>query len=136
MARFRIVYVEDTWRDAELLKRALLQMLPAADLLHYGDAEGAQRFFCTPEATHDPVHLAIIDIKLPGMPGDKLISWLRRQPALATLPIIAISGAPVFNSIADAQAIGATSFFRKPNAYNDYIDLVYVIQDFCQPEAV
>jgi DNA-binding response OmpR family regulator len=126
---FRIIYVEDSLSDAELLKRALLQMLPQADLLHFRDAETAQHFFSETVSRGGAVHLAIIDIKLPGMPGDKLITWLRTQPLFKQLPIIALSGGPAFETLAEAQTIGATSFFVKPVAYNDYIDLVYLIQD-------
>jgi DNA-binding response OmpR family regulator len=129
MTPFRIIYVEDSSADAELLKRALIQMLPQADLLHFRDAETAQQFFSETASTGGEIDLAIIDIKLPGMPGDKLIAWLRTQAAFQQLPTIALSGARRFDTIAEAQAIGATSFFVKPVVYNDYIDLVYLIQD-------
>jgi DNA-binding response OmpR family regulator len=104
-------------------------MLPQADLRHFRDAETAQHFFSETASSGGAIDLAIIDIKLPGMPGDKLITWLRTQPAFRQLPTIALSGARAFETIAEAQAIGATSFFVKPVAYHDYIDLVYLIQD-------
>jgi two-component system, chemotaxis family, CheB/CheR fusion protein len=133
VGRFRIAYVEDSSHDAELLMRALLQMLPEAELVHFRDAESAQAFFSESASRSAPLDLAIIDIHLPAMRGDTLITWLRQHPAYSRLPIIALSG---FTRLEphEVEAIGATSFLTKPVTYNDYIDLVYEIRAHCDVE--
>jgi two-component system, chemotaxis family, response regulator Rcp1 len=123
--------VEDSAPDAELLKRALLQMLPTAELLHFRDAESAQAFFTESARESARLDLAIIDINLPGMPGDQLIAWVRQNPSFSRLPIIALSGSPRLQTQEEALAAGATSFLMKPASYNDYIDLVYEIRAHC-----
>jgi CheY-like chemotaxis protein len=130
VSQFLIAYIEDSAADANLLKRAFLQMLPDAELLHFRDAEAAQDFFADPERSSS-VGLAIVDVRLPRMSGKDLILWIRQQPAFTNLPVIAISSEPAFESIEEAQGIGATDFRLKPRTYNDYIDLVYSIQEHC-----
>jgi CheY-like chemotaxis protein len=62
--------------------------------------------------------LAIVDYFLPLLNGSQLISRLRRDPGLATLPIFAISigGAEVRD---DALAAGADLFLQKPIIMRD-----------------
>ena len=130
---FQIVCVEDCAADAELLKRAMQQMLPEAELLHFRNAEAAKEFFTAANArAQREVRLAVVDIQLPGMRGDKFISWLRQQPGFGRLPIIAVSGGEAFKSKEEARAAGASTFLRKPEGYNGYIDLAYHIQEECE----
>lgn len=131
MEQLSIVYVEDSFADAELFKRAFLQMLPSSALHHFRDAETAQQFFLEAVQTDRSIDLAVIDIRLPGMSGDELIRWIRQQSKFIRLPIIALSSGPAFETVEAAQSIGATSFFIKPVGHNDCIDLVYHIHDFC-----
>jgi CheY-like chemotaxis protein len=125
-----VICVEDSSKDAELFNRALLQMRPDCRLLHFRDAAAAQSFLKV-KSEEQKVALVVVDIMLPGMRGDELIPWIRARPHLKEIPIIALSGRLAFRTVEEAQAIGATSFFLKPVVYNDWIDLVYNLQDYC-----
>ena len=125
-----VVYVEDCPTDAELLSRAILQMLPHCAIVHFRDGTLAKSHLASFKQDRR-LAVIVVDINLPGMKGDELILWIRMQHRFDDIPVIALSSSPAFKTVQAAQAIGATSFFVKPIAYNDWIDLAYAIQDYC-----
>jgi CheY-like chemotaxis protein len=128
LKRFQIVLVEDVPTDAELLRRAMQQMLPEAEIVTFGNAEAAQSYLAAIPQSHT-LRLAIVDIKLPGMRGDDLIRWMRTQSILRALPVIALSGSATLVERDRPRLDPSTVFWSKPSGYNGYIDLVYHIQE-------
>jgi two-component system, chemotaxis family, response regulator Rcp1 len=127
MKHLPIIYVEDSFGDVELFRRALLQMRPRSELFHFRDAESAQRFLKEGER----VDLVAVDINLPGLSGKELIRWIRQQEATRTVPIIALSGSQLaFKTVQEAEESGANIFRLKPPDYNGWIDLLYEIDDY------
>ena len=130
MENLPIIYVEDSAGDAELFRRALLQMRPKSNLIHLRDGQSAKEFL----ASGDRMELIVVDINLPGLGGKELIRWIREQEAMRTVPIIALSGSQrAFKTIDEAEEIGANLFILKPPNYNGWIDLLYQIEDFLIP---
>ena len=127
-----VVYVEDCAKDAELFSRAMLQMLPQSEMLHFRDGISARDYLAA-VGRDQRLAVIIVDINLPGIRGDELISWIRTQEKFANVPVIALSSGLAFKTVQAAQEIGASSFFLKPRAYNDWIDLAYAVQDYCAP---
>jgi CheY-like chemotaxis protein len=125
-----IVYVEDSVGDAELFRRALLQMRPKSNLIHIRDGQAAKTYLATAERPE----LIAVDINLPGLGGKELIRWIREQETMRTVPVIALSGSQqAFKTIDEAEEIGANVFILKPPDYNGWIDLLYQIEDFLVP---
>ncbi len=61
-----------------------------------------------------PVDLAILDLRLPGMTGLEALEKLRAEEATRDLPIIVISGHATVQDAVLAIKLGATDFFEKP----------------------
>jgi DNA-binding response OmpR family regulator len=72
---------------------------------------------------HGP-DLIIQDLLLPDTHGFDLVTQLRALPAVGQSPIIALSAFPDRLSEARANALGFTSFMRKPPAVNQLCELV------------
>ncbi len=81
----RVLLVEDSPTQAARLIALLEGEGLAAS--HVGSAEAA-----LPVLSSDPPDLLIVDYHLPGMPGDALCRRLRLDPALASLPILILTG--------------------------------------------
>ncbi len=81
-----------------------------------GAANGSRAFT---QAQEHALALLIVDLVMPGMSGTELIKQVRRLPAYATTPIIAISGHEEHSSAKEAQAAGATLFLPKPFTAHD-----------------
>ena len=128
MKQLPIIYVEDSFGDAELLSRALLQMRPQSKLAHFMDGISAQEYLRSLLESGELPEVVMVDVNLPRMNGKELILWIREQPQLAKLPVIALSGQKVTEE--ELTAVGADLFIPKPPDYDGWIDLVYRIEDF------
>ncbi|MDB5760296.1 MAG: cheBR, partial [Burkholderia sp.] len=72
------------------------------------------------EATY---HLIVSDIGMPGMDGHALLAELRKLPATADTPAIALSGFTRPKDVDVALAAGFDSHVRKPVAFDQFIAL-------------
>jgi two-component system CheB/CheR fusion protein len=70
-----------------------------------------------------PYHLIVSDIGMPGMDGHALLAELRKLPATATTPAIALSGFTRPKDVDVALAAGFESHVRKPVAFDQFIAL-------------
>lgn len=71
----------------------------------------------------DPYHLIVSDIGMPGMDGHALLAELRKLPATAETPAIALSGFTRPKDVDVALAAGFDSHVRKPVAFDHFIAL-------------
>jgi two-component system response regulator FixJ len=73
----------------------------------------------------------ILDLQMPGMPGMKLIEWLRAQNI--EMPIIVLSGHGNIPAVVESMKLGAVEFLEKPAA--DGV-LVSKVRQLLQSESV
>lgn len=65
-------------------------------------------------ATREPFDLILLDIQLPGMDGYAVARALRRIPALAAVPIIAVTSYAMAGDREKALAAGCSHYVEKP----------------------
>jgi CheY-like chemotaxis protein len=88
-----VLIVEDEKDDLVPLERAFQQLHLDVQLDVYATGEGARDYLTQVENDGRPrPHLMILDLRLPGMSGLELLAWLRSQPGLKTLPVVALTG--------------------------------------------
>jgi len=63
-------------------------------------------------ARRSPPDLVLLDRNMPGMSGDEVVSALRAEPALASVPILILSGAPIEPD--ELRRLGADGAVLKP----------------------
>ena len=61
----------------------------------------------------NPPDILILDLTLPDGSGFALVDWLRRQPALRTLPLVVYSGREVTAAEMEQLRLGPTQFLTK-----------------------
>jgi CheY-like chemotaxis protein len=64
----------------------------------------------------------LIDLQLPGMDGYQVLTWMRRRGI--EIPTVAMTGYPDLFEPADATALGASLYLRKPLFLEDVIGAV------------
>jgi two-component system cell cycle response regulator DivK len=102
----RLALVEDN-ADNRLLVHALL-----ADLYELEDyAAGADALGGIPLSRPD---LVLLDVSLPGMDGTEVLRRLRADPALADLPVIALTAHSMSGDRAKYLALGFDDYVAKP----------------------
>jgi two-component system cell cycle response regulator DivK len=65
--------------------------------------------------------LIIMDIQLPDMDGIEAVRCIKKEPELALIPVIAVTGYSVDEKQLDAMSAGCTAIIPKPIAVRDFI---------------
>ena len=59
-------------------------------------------------------HLIVLDLALPQMDGWQTLASIRANPALASIPVVAITAYHSYNVAEDARKAGFDAYFPKP----------------------
>jgi len=65
------------------------------------------------------IDLVVTDLKMPIMPGDKLIAELRAKPEFRDLPVLVVTAHP--DDLSAELRNGKTSVLRKPFEFDEFI---------------
>jgi PAS domain S-box-containing protein len=108
LLRGRVLYIEDNPVN-QILVREMLKPWPEL-LLHLADngAEGLRR------AAELRPDLILLDMRLPDMDGKQVLRALKADPALAAIPVVALSASAMPEDVAQAYAGGAREYWTKP----------------------
>jgi DNA-binding NtrC family response regulator len=100
--------------DDEKNIRRTLEMVLTGEGYRVLEAESGEKALETLGNPHEPVDVAIFDLKLPGMSGLEALQRLRSDDATRDLPVIVVSGHATVHDAVAAIKLGATDFFEKP----------------------
>lgn len=81
---------------------------------HYATFSAGDGITCMSEARKVKPDLILLDLGLPAGDGLKVLGWLRDIPALATIPVIVVSGRDRRSNYKGAFALGAREYLEKP----------------------
>ena len=118
MDRHRILIVEDSPTMRQLLVFAL-KRLKGADIVEAQDGMDGLR-----KVTSDHYDIALVDINMPVMDGLKLISLIRGEEALKSMPIVVITTEGASEDRERAMALGADEYLTKPIQANRVLTVV------------
>jgi len=108
MDRKRILIVEDSPTMRQLLVFAL-RRLKNVDIVEAQDGMDGLR-----KVSSDHFDLALIDINMPVMDGLKLISLIRGEDSLCSIPIVVITTEGARDDRERALSLGADEYLTKP----------------------
>jgi two-component system cell cycle response regulator DivK len=85
-------------------------------------------------ARADKPHLILMDIQLPGMDGLAATGLLKKDPATAAIPIIALTAMAMKDDQAKTKVAGCDAYIAKPLRYQELyaaIDLLLAQASSC-----
>jgi len=130
----RLLVVEDSESDIELLREALADSEPAVRLDVVRHGEDALSFLRREGefAAAERPDLVVLDLNLPRMGGLEVLSALREDvdPRLRRLPVIVFTTSAMTTDIDRAYDLHASSFVTKPTAFEHYLDAVRAFREF------
>lgn len=100
-----ILLVEDDADFAAALARALNRR--GIETVHAPDAEAARRLYADARPSH-----AVVDLKLPGESGLKVVEWLAQQVPAPV--IVVLTGYASIATAVEAVRLGARHYLAKP----------------------
>ncbi len=122
-----LLHVEDEPDDALLVRMALRRTCPFSELHQVEDSKGAIDYLAGSGEFRDRQRyplpdLVLLDLKLPGLTGLEVLTWIRERVQFQHTPVVILSGSCLEEDRRQALALGADAFFVKTASYRDVIE--------------
>ena len=130
-----ILIVEDREDDIILMRRAFekASLINPIQIVRNGEEAvaylGGEGKFAN-RAEYPLPSLVLLDLKLPGMDGFEVLSWIRRQEGICGLPVVVLTSSSQIRDVNRAYALGANSFFVKEFDFQGTVDLGKLLQTY------
>jgi CheY-like chemotaxis protein len=130
-----ILIVEDREDDILLIRRALEQarvpnpiqvVRSGAEAIAYLSGEGKY----INRAEYPLPAFVLLDLKMPGMDGFEVLTWIRQQDELRGLPVVVLTSSDEMSDVNRAYKLGANSFFVKELDFQGTIDFTRLLQSY------
>ena len=127
-----ILLAEDDPGDQSLIQLALAELTPSPRV--WTACNGAQALAMLRrqppyESTPRP-DLVLTDLHMPGIGGLQLLTAIRQDPALQTLPVILLTTSNTDEDVEQCYEQGCNAYVVKPTRYADLTRMVRCINDF------
>ena len=107
--KIKVLIVDDEQQVRQLLRAYIHKKFPRMEV-----DEAADGFIAGTKLNEEVPHLVILDIHLPGLNGFQVCEYIRKNPSLKSVVIIAISGVEEEGIHEKALKAGANDFLAKP----------------------
>lgn len=136
MNAIKVLYIEDSPLDVQLLETAFRKNNTKVDLFVIDDGDKAIKFIphLSPNAECWP-DVILVDFKLPRNNGLEVISTIYSNPSLSSLPIFIFTSAPKDRDIEACCLLGA-EYRQKPCSLPEYLKFARYIGDLVINEKV
>jgi len=130
----RILLVEDSIRDAELILDALEGNKLANEIVHVRDGAEALDYLYRrgPFASRSDDHpaLLLLDLKLPKVDGLEVLRQIKGDPALRMIPVVMMTSSRQEQDLLRSYELGVNAYVVKPLKFQDFVDAVKQVSAF------
>ena len=132
MKEVEILLVEDNRGDVLLTQEALLNWDTKNRISAVGDGEEAIRYLreTVDECSGHLPDLVILDINLPKIDGKEVLSIMKNDPLLKTIPVIMLTTSSADSDVQDAYANHANCYVIKPVDLNKFMEVIRSIEEY------
>jgi len=124
----RILLVEDSSRDAELILDALNTNQLANQIVHVRDGAEALDYLYRrgPFAARsdDQPALMLLDLKLPKVDGLEVLRQIKGDPALKMIPVVMMTSSRQEQDLIHSYELGVNAYVVKPLKFQDFVEAV------------
>lgn len=136
-----ILLVEDDEADVILVTRAINKQCPRTVVHPVSNAGEAIAYLRGDPPYQDRGRyrfpdVLLTDVKMPGSGGFELLAWMQENEQFRVVPSIVLTSSPDPDDISKAYCLGANTYFVKPVAYADLVELVRVIGQYWRLSAL
>ena len=130
----RILLVEDSARDAELILGALDAHQLAGEVIHLRDGAEAldylyRRGAFASRSDTQPI-LMLLDLKLPKVDGLEVLRLIKGDAALKMIPVVMMTSSRQEQDLIRSYELGVNAYVVKPMKFQDFVDAVKQVSGF------
>ena len=122
----RVFFAEDNPDHAYLIRRCLEPL--GLDLHHASDGETDLELLRHWRGSKPD--FVLLDLNLPRMSGLEVLSAIRANPQLRSIPVVVFSTSRLDSDVARAYECGANSFVVKPAKFGDFRELLLEVANY------
>lgn len=130
---FDILLVEDEPADANLVRSALRTNKVFCTLHHELDGVDALAFLRRQgEKNKDAPQpdLILLDLNMPRMNGREFLAEIKKDSALASIPVVVLTTSDVERDVVSSYKLGAAGYITKPVDMEQFIDAVRQLDNY------
>ncbi len=127
-----ILIVDDNPADVRLIKEAFFEIGKSPELMAVHSGNDAMAFLRRTGkwANATRPDLIILDIGLPGVQGGDVLSMIKSDSSLLTIPVIMFTNSSNTDDIITSYSNHANGYIVKPISFEDYIVTIRAIEAF------
>jgi len=135
MDECRPLLIEDDPADARLMSEAFKRCgVPAPNIEVAIDGEQALLLLATRARAVANNELPrpsfiVLDLRLRRRSGSSVLEWLKSEPALASVPVMVLTGTENAKEAGRVRELGADSFYLKPLLFSDLVTTARAMLD-------
>ena len=135
MAAKTILLIEDNPSDIELTRRALDRSRVSNELVVVQDGQEAldYLFGSGPYAGRDAAALpgvALLDLKLPKVPGLEVLRAIRDDPRTRRLPVVILTSSNEEQDVSCCYDLGVNSYIQKPVDFERFAEAIRTLGSY------
>lgn len=120
--RVKILLIEDNETDVWLFREAFEALRLDHEIQVAGDGEAALEILMDPDRSDALPEIILLDINIPKLDGFAVLTAMRADPNLRSIPVIMLSSSRDQRDVRRAHELGANSYLFK--SVSDFSDLV------------
>lgn len=124
----RILLVEDSLRDAELVIEALEEYHLANSIVHLRDGAEALDYLHRRGAyanrENDLPAVVMLDLKMPKVDGLEVLQDMKNDPVLKVVPVVIMTSSREERDLYNSYRSGVNAYVVKPVKFHEFIDAV------------
>jgi CheY-like chemotaxis protein len=119
-----ILIVDDDEGHAILIRENLEAAGLNNRIEHFRDGQAVLDFFATRPQSGSQSYLILLDIRMPKVDGIEVLRRLKRDPALARLPVIMLTTTDDSREIERCYELGCSVYIQKPVDYDRFAEAI------------
>ncbi len=125
-----IMLIEDNAGDVRLTQEALKENKVNNTLRVMRDGESALKFLSQkgPQQAHPD--LILLDLNLPGMNGQEVLSKIKSNPDTGSIPVVVLTTSRAEEDIARSYSLHANCYVTKPVDLTQFLSIVRAVDSF------
>lgn len=125
-----ILLVEDNPLDARATLRAARKLELAETLEVVTNGQAALDRLRSAVSGPNRVGLVLLDLNLPGKDGHDVLSEIRADPGLRSVPVVVLTSSSERSDVDGAYREGANAYLTKPTGLDGWLQVMASIREF------